>query len=268
MSRKKRLLLFPLGVLAVLIGIPCCLTWREVRHERLNQQLIEAIKREDTATALSALAQGADANARDEKQTLPAWKVLWNRLRGKRPAPSTAPTALLLALEWKRDARGKFVYPRENVPLIQSLLTHGAQVNVRYEDGDPPLTYALDGGKSATSRLLILHGANVMSYAWDVPLRAACGESDIDADIVEMMLQRGAEPDGPNWISISPLASAVIKRSPDKVRLLLCYHANPNVYVDEGTHRDSALSDARRFAKSDPRMRRIEKMLKAAGAKE
>src|SRR5579871_6148798 len=129
-------------MLAVLIGVLGWLTWREVKHERLNRQLIEAIKRQDTPTALSALAQGADANARDEQQTLPAWKVLWNRLRGKRPPASHAPTALILTLELKFSGE-EVVFPRENVPLLTALLDHGAQVNAQDQDRESALDYAL-----------------------------------------------------------------------------------------------------------------------------
>lgn len=268
MNQKRLILLFPLCLLALLIGVLGWLTWREVRQERLNRQLIDAIKQEDTTTALSALKQGADANARDEKQTLPAWKDLWNRLRGKRPPPSKAPTALLLALHFKEESVG-IEFPKENLPFIQALLTHGAQVNVPDDDGQSPLTYALVQDMSATSRLLIQHGVRVTQGAdaeEDMLLEAAL--YPVDTDVMEMMLQRGANPNGPNDIGWKPLAAAVMAQNPDKVRVLLHYHADPNVLVGVGQDSGSALSFAEQEASSDSKMRQIAQMLQAAGAKE
>jgi len=270
-SRKKRLLLFPLGVLAVLIGIPCCLTWREVRHERLNQQLIEAIKREDTATALSALAQGADANARDEKQTLPAWKVLWNRLRRQSNPPSTVPTALLLALKVtdRRDELGNPIYPKENLPLIKALLAHGAQVNVEDENSDTPFDFALRLDKNATVRLLIQQGAHIMRGEQKADTFVhAVARQEIDLDTIEMLLQHGADPNAPDHTGFTPLGAATFDSAPERVRLLLRYHADPCKRVGRDAHSITLLSYAKRYAASDPKMRQIVQMLKDAGAKE
>jgi len=55
------------------------------------------------------------------------------------------------------------------------------------------------------------------------------------------------------------------------VRLLLQYHANPNVKWDNDNNDNgqvSALSYAEEFASNDPKLRQIAQMLKDAGAKE
>jgi len=141
-SSYPRLMLALLTLaLVVLVGFPCFLTWREVRQERLNQQLIDAIKREDTATALSVLAQGADANAREEFSR-PLWEDIWNRLRGHASQTSELPTALQEVVQRRYEERGGAFgeFPsRENVPLFSALLTQGAQVDVRGDRGYTPL---------------------------------------------------------------------------------------------------------------------------------
>jgi len=268
-SRNKRLILFvPLFLPALLLGALSGLTWREARHERLNQQLIAAIKQEDSAVAMAALAQGADANTRAEKQTLSAWRVLWNRLQGRFPASSEAPTALLLALQWQPDAKGWSFFPdfpRENLPLISALLAHGAQVNRQDALGLSPLSYALLGGKNATSRLLIRHGAQVTQSAGekDSPLEYAAFSEQVEADTMELLLQQGADPNLTDSSNLTPLCWAVIHRSPDKVRLLLRYHADPNVMRRIRSY--MGVSFLTKRATSDSEMRQIARMLKAAG---
>src|SRR5579871_3321478 len=271
--RKRVILFFPLGVLAVLIGIPCWLTWQQVRHERLNQRLIEAIKREDTYTALVALEEGADGNARDEVQTLPVWKVLWNRLRRQPSPPSTAPPALLLTLQPESHVHEMFrSHPlfndsgslKENLPLIKGLLTHGAKVNVQDSDGRTPLYWALDRGLNATCQTLIEHGAYVTQDVKGYPpLAYAMTNEAIRVDTVEMMLQQGAEPNRRDQVNATPLYWALASRNPDKVRLLLRYHADPNVKISWGPKQwFTPLSYAEGTVNEDANMRRIVKMLK------
>src|SRR5579871_2670736 len=129
MFRKKRLIFtWFLGGLILLIGIPCWKTGREIQQQYLNRQLIAAIRRKDTATALALLSHGADANSHAGVLPSPVWRVLWDRLQGKLPAPSDAPTALLLALRAKDT--DNTIFPSENLPLITALLSHGARINV------------------------------------------------------------------------------------------------------------------------------------------
>jgi len=260
-----------LALLTLLLGIAGLFAWlvgREVRREKLNQQLIAAILREDTDTALEALKQGADGNARNEKQTVPAWKVLWNRIRGHPPAPSTAPTALMLAFRGNFIGQGEEVNPGENPLLIDALLEHGAQPNVQDADGYTPLACAIKVGNNAVLRLLLEHGVNVLQSGsqMDTPLVEAAASPAIDADIVERMLEHGANPDGPGTNKDTPLEWAIFTGSPDKVRLLLRYHANPTIRMRALSPSHTVLSFAETNADSDPDMREIVRMLKNAGA--
>src|ERR1051325_6775348 len=105
--KKQRTLLLTLLALLLVVGIPAGLLVREYRHEQASQDLIAAIKADDTPAALAALKAGADPNAHDHsydktltfgehmKQLLD--KLLHPTVRTKL---DTRPTALLLHIDY------------------------------------------------------------------------------------------------------------------------------------------------------------------------
>ena len=106
---RVRRLLVNVFVLALMLlaGVPCWLTYREAEHEKRNRLLIEAVKKGDQNAVQAALDAGADANARDwpdDRRSF--YSHLVDMVRGRHPAPSKFPTALLLA------AKAKNVNPR------------------------------------------------------------------------------------------------------------------------------------------------------------
>jgi len=260
MNRKRGAVLILIVCLVVVIGVPC--SWRlrrEVQHERLNRQLIAAIRRNDSGAALAALEQGADGNARQE-QDLPLWRMAWNLVRGHSSASSDAPTALLLVLEYE-DAENHTTLPHENMPLLRALLAHGAQVNAGDKDGFTPLLLSLMTVKRATTRLLLQNGANVnaspeQEYS-PLAVASAIGTQDDNEDIIETMLQHGANPNETQTNYSTPLWAALTFGRPDRVRLLLRYHAVPNAQM---------LVYAEKYIKY-PGMREIAQILREAGVK-
>src|SRR5437868_5967972 len=129
MHRKRLSLITALLLLAILVGGLGWTVYAPVRQERINRALIAAIMKNDTKTALALLAKGADPNARDETpQHLSLWRLLLDRLRGKHPAPSKAPTALLVALIVIDEQYPQ--KPQNNVDIIRALLDKGADPNV------------------------------------------------------------------------------------------------------------------------------------------
>jgi len=105
--------------------------------------------------ALAALTEGADPNARDElPQHLSLWRLILDELRGKRHAPSTAPTALIMALE------GSAPHHPVNPTLVKALLDHGAKVNAQDSNGATPLLLAVHKGYTTTAQMLLAHGAD------------------------------------------------------------------------------------------------------------
>ena len=143
---RKRILLALLLILAALIVLPVWLVNRQIRQERLNQNLIGAIEKNDTAKALALLNAGADANAQDTReapvsvrQVLREW---WDRLRGRKSAGSALHSSALIVASTVYDWDDSKVKPAENVALFQALLDHGADPNARDEHGDTALMYA------------------------------------------------------------------------------------------------------------------------------
>jgi hypothetical protein len=165
---KRRTALFVL--LAILLAIPAWLTYRAYRQNQLDRALIAALKRDDVQTALSLLAEGADANARDwPSQQRPFWQLLWPRRGNDTVARGIPPSALLVALSPRPagqvSLRGvPMDYYRispENPAVIKALLDKGADVNVVDKYGDSLLTLAIRHGKVDTALLLLDHGANI-----------------------------------------------------------------------------------------------------------
>ena len=237
LSRSKRIGLIFLSLLAVLLGSLVWLTYREVRQEKLNRALIAAIKHNDTSAALTLLAEGADPNSRDEPpQHISLRRLILDKLRNRRAAPSTAPTALLLACSWDTRGteapdnavlvkalldRGAAVEGAGDSPLLEAayqdntvvctlLIERGANVNPGLTDGNSPLLYAAAHFNDPLIKLLINKGADVnAAYIWtgnsavppvwyETPLMAVQQTNVDDPAITELLLSRGAKVNGQN----------------------------------------------------------------------
>nr|XP_018903806.1 PREDICTED: tankyrase-2-like [Bemisia tabaci]XP_018903807.1 PREDICTED: tankyrase-2-like [Bemisia tabaci]XP_018903808.1 PREDICTED: tankyrase-2-like [Bemisia tabaci]XP_018903809.1 PREDICTED: tankyrase-2-like [Bemisia tabaci] len=81
---------------------------------------------------------------------------------------------------------------RENVELVELLIHHGANVNAKSQEGPTPLSQAVALDNIELTRLLISKGADLkydteslsLAVAWDYR----------DNDVVELLLQNGANP--------------------------------------------------------------------------
>src|SRR5205085_6763940 len=83
MKRRRFRWLIPLLIPLLFVCLLGGWTYRQYRQERLNEQLIRAIVKEDTTAALAALDAGADPNARKkEAQNVKFWQWLWEQVRG------------------------------------------------------------------------------------------------------------------------------------------------------------------------------------------
>ena len=263
MNRKQRTIFLRVVFWAVVFAVPGVWLWKADRQEWLNRQLIAAIKREDTPAALLALEQGADGNARDEPVT-PGWKRLWDLVRGRKAPPSLGATPLLLMLQYEYATTDTTPEdpPREHTDLVEALLAHGADVNLRYEGRQTPLLYALaDSKKTATIRLLLEHGASVNDGLGAELLSFAIGCGN-DSSILELLIQHGADPDHAENKNYTPLAAAVYCRNRSAIACLLSHHADPNVLMWGTQDPVHPLEFAETF-----HMTEIARLLRAAGAR-
>jgi len=137
-------------VLAVLFGIPVWLTWREVRQERLNQALYDAVEKHDFDSAHEALARGADPNARDHAQKgRVSWRQALARLLHRSRESEQGDPALGIAA-----CTG-------DTKLTTLLLDHGADINIKSDLGRTPLIWAAMCAEPDTVEILLRRGADV-----------------------------------------------------------------------------------------------------------
>jgi len=296
-KRSRGFRLRILGLLALLVAGMGWMVYAPVRQERLNRALIVAIKHNDTQAVLALLAKGADPNARDEPlQHFFFWRLLLDKLQGKRPIPSTAPTALLLACYWNENHtkspdntilvkglvdRGAALEEKDHsagrTPLLCAvesdktevstlLIERGANINASDKGGHTPLMLAAQNNNKRLVRLLLDRGADVnaigyIGRAYRIaysPLMMAQEAKEDDPAITEMLLSGGAKVNGPD--TLTALDYAIFKKRRRSVRILLQHGADVNLQYVRG-YTPLMLAES----VGD---KQIIRMLKQAGAKE
>lgn len=159
-SRYKRFALVFLCLIVSLIVLTGWSVGRAVRQQRLDNDLIAAVKHNDAQVVATLLQQGADANTRDAGGKQSLWNIVSAMMHGRHPLASTGPTALLVALEWRNVFFMSADEPPENTAMIAALLKAGADLNVRGQYGSP-LSLAAEQDKRETVGLLLKWGADV-----------------------------------------------------------------------------------------------------------
>jgi len=180
---------------------------------------------------------GADLKSRDEKGRN---ALLWAQF-GKDPEKILAVAKLLADAGLDVDAAANdgitplmFAIGSSHHELVDFLLSRGADPNHRAADGTAPLFLAIKAGDLWEVRALVEHHA-------DVNLRAADGSTALlaltavetltakDKDIALFLLQHGAYPNVTDKLGMSPLLYAVEKNQVELAKILLQFHANPNL---------------------------------------
>jgi ankyrin repeat protein len=207
--KRRRALLFSLTVVLALCA--ACGWWlhRERQQYALNRQLIAALLHNDTKTALALVNEGADPNTRYGPPPAPSLKLLINHLLHHALPANTTDTAFIIACgslvqmqhpySWRQQ---KFPSPlHEDVPLVQSMLAHSANVRT-----------------PGHSKLTALHTAVFSNH-----IRTA-----------ELLLQKGAKVDAQDEYGRTALVFASASPTADMVRLLLAHHATVNMLDEQG----------------------------------
>jgi len=152
-----------------------------------------------------------------------------------------------------------------NIDKVKSLLSQGADVNVRGAYGQTTLHNAVVRGHQNIAGLLIDKGANIdaMDDAGRTPLHYATGAGFGSAnprqwsvDIVELLLDNGANINAKDDLGWTPLRYSVLIRWPDLIRnrvmviLLFDRGADPNIADNRGYTAYSWIRDRMSFIRS------------------
>jgi ankyrin repeat protein len=235
---------FLLGAVCLLIVGAWGLSWQShQRQEALNRQLIAALLKNDDQQALVLVDKGADPNTRLNPLPPPSFRQLWNSMLRRSPAPvKYSSTAFLIACgevvvklhPWDSDA----AVPRSDCSeLVQSMMQHGANINVRDRYSLTPLHLAVLRDHPKTVRVLLdygadanarTHGGNLaLSYALFLIMKQAYHKQTDNAatEIIQQLLLHGADPNLPASPYMTFLQMAHSENRPDLVALLRKYGA-------------------------------------------
>lgn len=121
-----------------------------------------------------------------------------------------------------------------NVKLVQSLISSGAEVNAKNEDGSTPLHSAAEWGQKFVVELLILHeaDANAKTENGETPLHYSALQGR--ADIAELLLANGADINAIDNAKRTPLHQALRWGKHDVAELLMSRGADVNAKDSTG----------------------------------
>ncbi len=187
---RERLALSLLGLFLLFMGACWWMQYSAERQGRLNDDLIAAIYRGNSARVLALLERGADPNAMERTSLSSSPGGLERLLRlfrresaSERAAKQGAPFIL-------RAAR------KGNPDIIRDLIHYGANVKARDLDGNNPLSEAVSAGKLEASRVLLDAGCDVNQKGMEdrTPIWTAVEVKN--AGMVRLLLAHGAQVNG------------------------------------------------------------------------
>jgi ankyrin repeat protein len=238
--KRRRALLFTFSVVLALCAACGCWLHRERQQYALNRQLIEVLTHNDTKKALALVNAGADPNTRAQPTPAPSFNLLIDQLLHRSPPPvNSSPTALMLACgaDWitQQEETDFLVRVKENLPLLQAMLAHGANVNAREENNLTALHEAVRAQHLHSAEMLVLHGAdiNAQNGVGRTPLMLAIWNDT--PNIARMLLTHGENPNVQDANGYTVLYSAIV--SPKATTLisdLVAHGADPNLRNKEG----------------------------------
>lgn len=257
--KTRRLLLSSLPIAALLVSGGWW-AWKTQQQYRLDRQLIAALQHHDTAQARSLVKAGADPNTRFAPLPPPTLRSLLDRLLRRSPPPAnTTRTALVMAcgdtreppktIESENDMVIQVKDVPEDVPLVESMLAHGADVQAHDAQHWTALHAAVEQDHLRTVELLLRSGAdpNVQDSEGEAPLHKAV--SSFTPDMAHLLLTHRANPNIQDEYQRTPLEESVLEGDhPGVVRELLEHGADPDIKDNMG---DSARYFARLYGYAD-----------------
>ncbi|HTX25210.1 MAG TPA: ankyrin repeat domain-containing protein [Steroidobacteraceae bacterium] len=174
--------------------------------------LVGAAEREQTQVALGLVARGADVNA----------------------AAPDGTTALMWAIHY------------DEVPLIDRLLAAHANVRAVNDYGATPMSEAATYGDTAVIEQLVKAGANADSPNADGETALMILARTDNVEAARFLIRHGANVDAKERLTgQTALHWSAARSEPEMVKLLLHYHANPNVRSEYNTERRQITSEPR-----------------------
>ncbi len=226
MKKARRSLLLLLILVLAVVGASGVWVWQAKRQYALNRQLIAALAHHDSKAALALVNAGADPNTRREASPPPTLPQLFRQLlRRSRPVANDSPTALQLACGGvsfqELTQHLTLSLSPDDVPLVQAMIAHGADIEAISEDKYTALFYAILNKHPHTTRFLLEHGASVTptDREGSTALHYAARIGS-DREIVRLLLAYGADPYARNQYDRTPLILAQWYRRSDIETLL------------------------------------------------
>lgn len=200
----------------------------------LDQALIGAVRKGDTATVKQLLGRGASPNAHETKVTKPD---LERNLPGGLNYPGD--TALMLAIEGKFDNLAKLLVSkganvnlageagftplisaaqRRNAAMVSFLISKGAKPNVQNKHGDTAIVFAANMGDIPSVKALLDAKADINGGTGWTPLMQAAYQCH--TELVKYLLERGADPNFHRPQYMSPLECAQAQGADDIAEIL------------------------------------------------
>lgn len=104
---------------------------------------------------------------------------------------------------------------------VKQLLNEGHQPNVFDELGKTPLHYAAEGGYLNVMRVLLASGADVNAHDERVIGNTVLREiaSDCSFEVAKVLVDAGADPTIPGWMSLTALDKSEERKQPEGVRV-------------------------------------------------
>jgi len=140
--------------------------------------------------------------------------------------PEADPGRRITMLSWAAG-RGK-------QDVVENLLNHGANSNIRDENGKTALSWAAENGRAGITRLLLKAGANPRMHDNNgkTALSWAAGNGRMTTALI--LLSFGADPNSQDIRGQTPLSWAAQKGCYKIVKMLLTKGANPNITSIDG----------------------------------
>ncbi len=202
-------------VLFILSTIEGCGERRDLRStaaakDELVLKLIDATSRNDLDEMNRLIRDGADVNGAD--------------VNGR--------PVIFFALD--------FVKPYRTTTGLELLLENGADINAR-QDHRTLITEAIEHSEVETIKFLLDRGANIETVEGGLPLLCFVSSNGTTwlkhkhPEVGRLLLQHGCDPNEATATGLTPLHCAVLAYDADMVEFLLDNGANPNAeHTDEG----------------------------------